>query len=42
MPTRSLSPGGNLRTKVYGIEDEYGYEAENTAMGEMRVAQPTR
>jgi hypothetical protein len=38
---RSLNEKGNLKTALYGIEDEYGFSVENTPMGEMRVAQPT-
>lgn len=39
---RSLDVHGHLRTHVYGIEDHYGYEAENTPMGEMRMVEPVR
>jgi hypothetical protein len=39
---RSLSSRGNLKTKIMSIEDEYGFEVENTPMGEMRVVTPYR
>jgi hypothetical protein len=39
---RSLSSRGWLVTKVGAIEDEYGFEVENTPMGEMRTVIPTR
>jgi hypothetical protein len=39
---RALNEDGNFKTAIYGIEDEYGFEVENTPMGEMRTAQPVR
>lgn len=39
---RALSSRGYLKTKSYGFEDEYGFEVENTPMGEMRVVVPYR
>lgn len=39
---RSLDENGHLLTSVHNIEDEYGFEVENTPMGEMRTAQPIR
>jgi hypothetical protein len=39
---RSLNDGGNLKTSIYGIEDSYGFEVENTPMGEMRTVEPIR
>jgi hypothetical protein len=38
---RSLSPEGRLLTAT-GLLDLYGFHAENTPMGEMRVATPVR
>ena len=39
---RSLDGEGNFKTSIQSIEDLYGFEVENTPMGEMRVAQPVR
>lgn len=38
---RSLNADGNFKVKTYGIEDEYGFDVENTPNGEMRTVQPT-
>lgn len=39
---RSLSEDGHLKTHIFGIQDEYGWLAENTPVGELRVTTPTR
>ena len=39
---RSLNEDGNLKTSIYGIHDDYGFEVENTPTDEMRVITPTR
>jgi hypothetical protein len=39
---RALSEIGTTKTSIYSIEDDYGFEVENTPMGEMRVVIPTR
>jgi hypothetical protein len=39
---RSLSETGNLKTQVFGIEDGYGFEVENSPAGEMRTVTPFR
>ena len=39
---RALDTLGNLKTAVRQIEDHYGWHAENTPQGEMRVATPVR
>lgn len=39
---RSLDSNGHLQTVVHGLKDEYGFGAENTPIGEMRVVQPIR
>lgn len=39
---RSLDEDGHLMTSLHGIKDEYGFEVENTPVGEMRVVTPTR
>ena len=39
---RSLDSDGHLMTSLHGIKDEYGFEVENTPIGEMRVITPTR
>lgn len=39
---RSLSDNGYLKTSIFNIEDHYGFEVENTPMGEMRVVTPTK
>ena len=39
---RSLNDDGNFKVSIYGFEDEYGFEVENTPMGEMRTVIPTR
>lgn len=39
---RAPDSGGEVPVKIHGIEDEYGFEVENTPMGEMRVITPTR
>lgn len=39
---RALNEDGNFKTAIYSIADEYGFEVENTPMGEMRVVSPTR
>lgn len=33
---------GNLKVCIEGMKDEYGFEVENTPIGEIRVAQTTR
>lgn len=38
---RSLDEEGHLITVSKGIEDDYGFKVENTAMGEMRTVTPT-
>lgn len=39
---RALDEHGHLKVKIEHISDEYGFEVENTPIGEMRVAEPTR
>jgi hypothetical protein len=39
---RSLDEDGNFKVAVRAISDEYGFEVENTPIGEMRVVIPTR
>jgi len=39
---RSLDSNGHLKVGIKSIEDEYGYEVENTSHGEMRVVEPVR
>ena len=39
---RTLNDNGYLQVAIQGIKDEYGFEVENTPMGEMRTAQPVR
>lgn len=39
---RSLDENGHLVTAVHNVKDLYGWEVENTPMGEMRVITPTR
>lgn len=39
---RTLSTNGSKKVKVFGLEDEYGFEAENTPIGELRAVIPTR
>lgn len=39
---RSLNENGNLKVHTIGDEDGYGFEAENTPIGEKRVVIPTR
>ena len=39
---RSLNSEGNLKVSIYGSEDEYGFETENTPMGEIRSVEPVR
>jgi len=39
---RALDSEGNLRVGIKSMEDSYGFESENTPMGEMRVVEPTR
>lgn len=39
---RSLNSRGNLKTAIQSIEDNYGFEVENTPTGEMRVVTPVR
>lgn len=39
---RSLDDNGNLKTAVNSISDGYGFNVENTPMGEMRVVEPVR
>ncbi len=39
---RSLDEQGNLKVGVKSIEDLYGFESENTPMGEIRVVEPVR
>jgi hypothetical protein len=39
---RALTETGTMKTSIYSIEDDYGFEVENTPMGEMRVVTPTR
>jgi hypothetical protein len=39
---RSLSYSGNLRVAIKENTDVYGFEAENTPMGDMRVVEPYR
>lgn len=38
---RSLNDRGNFKVKLYGMEDEYGFDAENTPNGELRTVIPT-
>ena len=40
--TVSLVDEGHLNVSVISNEDEYGFEAENTPMGEQRVVEPVR
>ena len=39
---RSLSNEGFLEVAIQSIADDYGFEVENTPMGEMRTIQPVR
>ena len=39
---RSLDSGGNFKVGVKSMEDEYGFEVENTPTGEMRTITPFR
>jgi hypothetical protein len=39
---RSLDDDGNLKVGIKSTKDEYGFEVENTPIGEMRVVNPTR
>jgi hypothetical protein len=39
---RSLDEDGHFQVAVKGMEDEYGFDVENTPMGEMRTVIPTR
>lgn len=39
---RSLDAHGHLQTAVEEISDEYGFQVENTPMGEMRTVSPVR
>jgi hypothetical protein len=39
---RALDDNGYFKTAVKSTEDAYGFEVENTPMGEMRVVSPTR
>jgi hypothetical protein len=39
---RSLDGDGHLKVGVKSMEDPYGFEVENTPMGEMRTVIPTR
>lgn len=39
---RSLDDGGNLRVAIKSTEDAYGWECENTPMGDMRTVTPSR
>lgn len=39
---RTLDEYGNFKVAVKSVSDLYGFEAENTPMGEMRVVIPTR
>ena len=39
---RSLDEYGYLQVAIKGTKDGYGFEVENTPMGEMRVAEPIR
>jgi hypothetical protein len=39
---RSLDSEGNFKVAIKSTEDQYGFEVENTPIGEMRVVNPTR
>lgn len=39
---RSLDDGGNFKVAIKSMEDEYGFEIENTPTGEMRTVIPQR
>lgn len=39
---RALDENGHLKTHVLGIADHYGFDAENTPVGELRTVIPTR
>jgi hypothetical protein len=39
---RSLDLEGNLKVAIYGDEDGYGFESENTPIGDKRVVEPIR
>lgn len=39
---RSTDEWDNLKTTINGITDDYGFAAENTPMGEMRMVEPFR
>jgi hypothetical protein len=39
---RSLDADGSLKVTTTGMSDAYGFEVENTPIGEMRVVQPIR
>lgn len=39
---RSLDERGNFKTGIFSIQDEYGFEVENTSTGEMRTVIPMR
>jgi hypothetical protein len=39
---RSLDTDGHLKVGIKSTEDNYGFEVENTPIGEMRVVNPTR
>jgi hypothetical protein len=39
---RSLDAEGNLKVAIKAVEDIYGFESENTPIGETRVVEPVR
>jgi hypothetical protein len=39
---RALDEEGNLKVSIHGDEDNYGFESENTPIGDKRVVEPVR